>query len=89
MQHFPTAKEYAKALGLKSEDAEAYLSKLKLHAYREAFFGIKPQRIWQEAVVLYLEFKRTLRNISDIQRICRFLDPHLGSIMLNQINGDA
>jgi len=71
------------------EDAEAYLAKLKLDAYRETFFGIKPQRSWQEAVVRYLELKRGLRSYSDVQRICRFLDPYLGSIMLNQINGDV
>lgn len=71
------------------EDAEAYLAKLKLDAYRETHFGIKPQRSWQEAVVRYLELKRTLRSFSDVQRICRFLDPYLGSMMLNQINGDV
>ena len=71
------------------EDAEAYLAKLKLDTYRETHFGIKPQRSWQEAVVRYLELKRTLRSFSDVQRICRFLDPYLGSMMLNQINGDV
>ncbi len=71
------------------EDAEAYLAKLKLDAYRESHFGIKPQRSWQEAVVRYLELKRTLRSFSDVQRICRFLDPYLGSMMLSQINGDV
>ena len=70
-------------------DAEAYLAKLKLDAYRETHFGIKPQRSWQEAVVRYLELKRTLRSFSDVQRICRFLDSYLGSMMLNQINGDV
>ena len=70
-------------------DAEAYLAKLKLDAYRETHFGIKPNRSWQEAVVRYLELKRTLRSFSDVQRICRFLDPYLGSMMLNQINGDV
>lgn len=70
-------------------DAEAYLAKLRLDAYRETHFGIKPQRSWQEAVVRYLELKRGLRSFSDVQRICRFLDPYLGSMMLNQINGDA
>lgn len=70
-------------------DAEAYLAKLKLDAYRETYFGIKPQRSWQDAVVRYLELKRTLRSFSDVQRICRFLDPYLGSMMLNQINGDV
>lgn len=71
------------------KDAEAYLAKLKLDAYRETHFGVKPQRSWQEAVVRYLELKRTLRSFSDVQRICRQLDPYLGSIMLNQITGDV
>ena len=71
------------------EDAEAYLAKLKLDAYRETHFGIKPQRSWQEAVVRFLELKRTLRSFTDVQRICRLLDPYLGSMMLNQITGDV
>ncbi len=70
-------------------DAEAYLAKLKLDAYRETHFGIKPQRSWQEAVVRYLELKRTLKSFSDRQRICRQLDRYLGDKMLNQINGDV
>ncbi|MFJ3048260.1 integrase [Herbaspirillum chlorophenolicum] len=71
------------------EEAEAYLSKLKLEAYREAHFGIKPERSWQEAVVRYLAMKRNLRSFSDVQRICRLLDPYLGSLMLHQIDGDV
>ena len=70
-------------------DAEAYLAKLKLDAYRETHFGIKPQRSWQEAVVRFLELKRDLKSFSDVQRICRLLDPYLGSMTLNQINGDV
>jgi integrase len=62
---------------------------LKLDAYRETHFGIKPQRSWQEAVVRYLDVKRNLRSFSDVQRICRQLDPYLGSMMLNQISGDV
>lgn len=70
------------------EDAEALLAKLKLDAYRGHHFGIKPQRSWQEAVIRYLELKRGLRSISDVQRVLRFLDPYLGKTMLDQINGD-
>lgn len=70
-------------------DAEAYLAKLKLDAYREAHFGIKPQRSWQEAVVRYLELKRNLRSFSDVQQICRHLDRYLGDLSLAQINGDV
>jgi len=86
----PNGKRVRQSAGTEiREDAEAYLAKLKLDAYRETYFGIKPQRSWQDAVVRYLELKRGLRSYTDVQRICRFLDPYLGSMMLNQINGDA
>ncbi len=39
-------------------------------------------------MIRYLELKRTLRSFSDVRRICRFLDPYLGGLMLNHINGD-
>lgn len=71
------------------EDAEALLAKLKLDAYRGHHFGIKPQRAWQEAVVRYLDIKRGLRSYKDLQRICRLLDPYLGALMLDHINGDV
>lgn len=70
-------------------EAEAYLAKLKLDAYRETHFGIKPQRTWQEAVVRYLTLKAGLRSIQDIRRICRFLDPYMRNLTLNQVNGDV
>lgn len=71
------------------EDAQALLAKLTLDAYREANFGIKPERSWQEAVVRYLAVKSMLRSFDDVQRICRMLDSYLGHLMLNQINGDV
>jgi integrase len=71
------------------QEAEAFLAKLKLDAYRQTHFGIKPQRSWQQAVVRYLTVKSGLRSYRDVQRICRMLDPYLGRLMLNQINGDA
>lgn len=86
----PNGKRVRQSAGTEvREDAEAYLAKLKLDAYRETHFGIKPQRSWQEAVVRYLELKRTLKSFSDVQRMLRLLDPYLGSMMLNQINGDV
>lgn len=86
----PNGKKVGQSAGTDIKgDSEAYLVKLKLDAYRETNFGIKPNRSWQEAVVRYLELKRTLRSFSNVQRICRFFDPNLGSMMLNQINGDV
>lgn len=71
------------------EEAHALLAKIKLDAYREAHFGIKPERSWQEAVIRFLSLKRGLRSFSDVQRICRNLDVYLGNLSLHQINGDV
>jgi integrase len=71
------------------KDAEALLAKIRLEAFREHHFGIKPQRSWQEAVVRYLAIKVNLRSFNDVQRICRKLDPYLGHLTLDQINGDV
>ena len=76
----------------KTEDrqqAEAYLAKLRHEAFQASYLGIKPKRTWQEAVVRYLAVKVTLRSIEDVRRICRMLDPYLGSHTLDQINGDV
>jgi integrase len=70
-------------------EAEALLAKLKVEAFRESNFGIKPQRSWQEAVVRYLLGKQHLRSIADVRRICRRLDPYLGKLQLCEITGDA
>ena len=86
----PNGKRIRQSAGTESrEEAEARLAKFKLDAYRQAHFGIKPQRAWQEAVVRYLAVKATLRSFRDVQRICRMLDPYFGHLMLDQINGDA
>jgi integrase len=71
------------------KEAEALLAKLKLDAFREAKFGIKPQRTWQEAVVRYLAGKQHLRSYHSYQGICRTLDPYLKTLTLNEINGDV
>lgn len=71
------------------EDADALLAKIKLDAFREIHFGLKPHRTWQDAVVRYLALKVNLKSYRDVQRICRLLDPYLGHLTLNQINGDV
>ena len=70
-------------------EAEALLAQLKVEAFREAKFGIKPTRTWQEAVVRYLSGKQQLRSFKDVQRICRRLDPYLGHLSLREISGDV
>jgi integrase len=86
----PNGKRLRQSAGTESrEEAEAYLAKLTLDAYREAHFGIKPERSWQDAVVRYLELKVSLRSFRDVQRICRQLHPYVGHLTLNQITGDV
>ncbi len=70
-------------------EAEALLAKLKVEAYQQANFGMKPQRSWQEAVVRYLSGKQHLRSFKDVRRICRRLDPYLGTLQLREITGDV
>jgi len=65
------------------KEAEAFIVKLKLDAHRQTHLGIKPARLWCEAVVRYLEVKASLRSIRDIRRICRGLDPYLGKLSLS------
>jgi len=85
----PNGKRVRQSSGTEDrENAEALLAKLRLDAFREAHFGIKPERSWQEAVVRYLAVKASLKSFGDVQRICRMLDPYLGTLTLNQINGD-
>jgi integrase len=50
---------------------------------------VKPKRSWQEAVVRYLEVKKSLRSARDVRRICRILHPILGDKLLTEINGDV
>ena len=86
----PNGKRIRQSAGTENrQDAEALLAKIRLEAFREHHFGIKPHRSWQEAVVRYLTIKANLRSYRDVNRICRMLDPYLGSLTLNQINGDV
>ena len=45
------------------QEVEAFLAKIKLDAYREVHFGIKPDRSWQDAVVRFLAVKAMLRDV--------------------------
>jgi integrase len=86
----PNGKRIRQSTGVETrKEAEAYLAKLKLEAYREFHLGIKAQRAWQEAVIRFLEVKARLRDIRGYQGICRRLHLYLGNLMLNQITGDV
>lgn len=86
----PNGKRLRQSAGTENrEEAEALFAKLTLDAYRQAHFGLKPDRSWQEAIVRYLAVKSMLRSFSDVKRICRMLDPYLGHLTLSQMNGDV
>ena len=68
----PDGRRIRQSTGTESrEEAEALLAQIRLGAFREKNFGIKPQRSWQEAVVRYLTAKEELRSYRDVQRIWR------------------
>jgi integrase len=71
------------------KEAEALVAKLKHDAFRESQFGIKPKRSWQEAVVRYLSYKASLRDVEKQRRLCVKLDSYLGKFLLDDINGDV
>lgn len=71
------------------QQAVTLLAKFKVDAFKQSAFGVKQRRSWQEAVVRYLALKSNLRSIEDVRRICRKLDPVLGKLMLDRIDGDV
>lgn len=70
-------------------EAEALLARLKLDAFQEAKFGIRPKHRWKEAVVRYIALKRKLRSAADVKRTFRKLDPYVGHLCLEDITGDV
>lgn len=71
------------------DEALAFLAKIRVDAFREVNFGIKPHRTWQEAVLRYLAGKQHLRSYKTYRDLCRALDEYLGGLTLNQITGDV
>ena len=71
------------------KQALALLAKIKVDAFKEEHFAIKPHRRWKEAVVRYLSGKQHLRSYYSFKQICKALDRYLGDLTLNQINGDV
>jgi len=85
----PNGKRIRQSTGTENRtEAQAFVARLKVDAFRESKLGIKSKRTWQEAVLRYLEVKTSRRSIRDLKRICRRLDPYLGDKLLSDINGD-
>lgn len=71
------------------EQAQELHDKIKHELWRVRHLGEKPRRSWKEAVVRFLDEKRHKRSLkSDLAHI-RWLDAHLGGLMLDEITIDV
>src|SRR5215467_3662030 len=69
--------------------AQEYHDRLKVSLWEEQRLGIKPRRSWKEAVVRWLtETTEKATHQEDIRKF-RWLDPFLGTLMLDQITLDV
>lgn len=72
------------------DEAEEYLINLKAEAYKDARLGIPTDRLWQDAVVRYLqETEGIKRSYHDDKDHLRQLDPYLRDKRLSEINMDT
>lgn len=57
-------------------------------AYRVARLGEKPRRSWREAVTRWLDDHQKKRSLKKDLHNLRWLEPHFGGLMLDEIDGD-
>ena len=69
--------------------AQQYHDKLKVSLWEQQRLGIKPRRSWKEAVIRWLtETSEKVTHGEDIRKF-RWLDPFLGTLMLDQVTLDV
>ena len=69
--------------------AQEYHDKLKASLWEQQRLGVKPRRAWKEAVVRWLaETSEKATHQEDVRKL-RWLDPFLGSLMLDEITLDV
>ena len=69
--------------------AQEYHDKLKTTLWEQQRLGVKPRRAWKEAVVRWLaETSEKVTHQEDVRKL-RWLDPFLGSLMLDEITLDV
>jgi integrase len=69
--------------------AQEYHDKLKASLWEQQRLGVKPRRSWKEAVVRWLaETSEKVTHQEDLRKL-RWLDPFLGSLMLDEITLDV
>ena len=83
----PDGKDVRKSTGTENKkDAEEYEARLKQDLWRIARVGEKPRYTWQEAVLRWIEETDHKASHADDLAHLRWLDTHLGTLMLDQIN---
>jgi integrase len=68
--------------------AEEYEAKLKAELWRVARLGERERHSWPEAALRWMRETETKRSHQDDVNLLRWLDPHLGGLMLDQITPD-
>ena len=69
--------------------AQEYHDKLKVSLWEQQRLGVKPRRAWKEAVVRWLaETSEKVTHPEDMRKL-RWLDPFLGSLMLDEVTLDV
>ncbi len=70
------------------EQAQELHDRVKADLWRQSRLRDKPDRLWKEAVVKYLEEKQHKRSLRNDQEAFRWLDPYFGKKRLSDINRD-
>jgi len=68
--------------------AQELHDRLRVRFWEQKRFGIKKRRTWSEAVVRYVSEKSEKKTLETDKSHLRWLDPHLGSRHLDEINRD-
>ena len=66
--------------------AQEYHDKLKAELWDVSRLGMKPSRLWEEAVVRWVDEKAHKASIGDDQRNFRWLHSHLSGLTLEQVD---
>jgi len=70
------------------KEAQEYHDKLRAELWRQSTLDEKPERLWEEAVIRYIEENSHKKSLNDDKRILRWLYPHLEGMPLSNINRD-
>lgn len=83
----PDGREIRRSTGTDDRKAaEGYEAKLKLDLWRVARLGEKPRHSWQEAVIRWIDETAHKASHEDDLAHLRWLDAHLGTLMLDEID---